>query len=909
MLFERLPVPAGLIDRAGRILLCNEAGFGLYRRQLCETGAPFAARLVLPREAQRLEALLARGDPFELTVEARTRHGRRWHQLRAEPLELRDGGQGFLVTEWDITNLQKSYQEARDNTRVLDLAERMAQLGHWRFNLRSGDFSCSDEVYRIMGFEPQSFIPTAALAEQCFHIDDREAVRRAINEAVKSKTRFAFEKRAVRPGGELRWVSAVGQCELGEDAKVEAVVGIIQDITERNRAESSIKEMKDRYDIAMAGASVGVWDWNIPDNKIYMSYRCYEMCGLSPGGYTPNRRDWEARLHPSDRARVLGVLEEVRRGDTLSFDVEYRMARADGRYIWVRDCGQASFGPDGEAVRLAGSREDITGRKEADLALKLSEQRFRDLILGSVQGICIHRNLIPLLVNQSFADIFGMGDPDLVMRQPSLDFMVPEDMDIEEHEQMQEVLRGTGGSISTGLQSRRADGALIWVDVSAREIDWEGAPAVQIIVTDATARVAYERDLEDSREQLERQAMQLRGLAEDLDAARAKAEQAAVAKAEFLATMSHEIRTPLNAVIGMAGLLVDTELTQEQRGWAEAARRSGEHLLHLINDILDYSKLEAGKMALEASVFDLPEAVETVISILEKQASAKGITLEARLPEDAPRYWRGDSARLRQVLLNLAGNAVKFTERGGVTIRLAVSPETPGEERRRLDFTVIDTGIGIPQEHIGKLFSQFVQADSSTTRQFGGTGLGLAISKRIVETMGGGIGCRSRVGEGSSFFFDIRLAPSAEAPAAVEAPSGAEAEPVRPLRLLVAEDNIANQMLIRALLEKLGHAADIVGNGAEAVAAVQTVPYDIVLMDSQMPEMDGIEAAARIRALPGALAAIPIIALTAEAMEGAREKFLSAGMDAYLTKPIIKSDLMAALARFAEGRNARDAAE
>lgn len=464
-----------------------------------------------------------------------------------------------------------------------------------------------------------------------------------------------------------------------------------------------------------------------------------------------------------------------------------------------------------------------------------------------------------------------------------------------------------------------------WFIVRATRFPGEGPVRIVVEHQNISVRKRAEESLRQSHEQLEQYTAALEAANKALEESKHLAEAANIAKSQFLATMSHEVRTPLNAIIGMTGLLLDMPLDPEQRDCSETIRTSSEILLALVNDVLDFSKIDAGKMEFETPPFDLVQCIEESLDLIRPKAAEKGIKTAHRIDEELPRSFVGDAARLRQILVNLLNNAVKFTETGEVVVSL--SGERLENARYHLHFSVRDTGLGIPEDRRHRLFQPFSQLDASTSRKFGGTGLGLAISKRLCELMGGRMWVDSTgvPGEGSTFHFTVQIARvvephphdkpiakepagqiAATAPPPVEPPKEPNADQRQRLRVLLAEDNVINQKVALRMLAKLGYHADVAANGLEALQALQITTYDVILMDCQMPEMDGYEATRRIRAHEEEERRPPvqIIAMTAHAMEGDREICLEAGMNDYVSKPVRAAELQRLLDRVCAAQSA-----
>jgi PAS domain S-box-containing protein len=625
-------------------------------------------------------------------------------------------------------------------------------------------------------------------------------------------------------------------------------------------------EAQRHFDSAFDAAPIGMALFNTDGEYVRVNAALCRFLGRTEHELL-GRRDQEL-THPDDRQSDIDAAWRILRGEIDTWQCEKRFLRSDGSVVWALANLTFLRDEEGNPISWMGQFQDVTDRKRDERALQETFSLLAATLDATADGILVV-DLQGRITswNRRFAELWRVP--------PAI---------LESRNDAAAVRWVRGQLVDPAAFTARLDELADQPEAESHDVlhfhdgrVFERTSRPQRVNGEVVGRVW---SFSDATERTRLQA--------EVTAALAKAQEASRLKSAFVATVSHEIRTPMNGVLGLADLLLESDLDTTQRLHVRALQESGQTLMALINDILDFSKIEAGKLDIEEIDFDLAATVRGVAEIVSAQAAEKGLALHVQLRADVPAWVRGDPLRVRQVLLNLAGNAVKFTDRGSVT--LTVTKLGDG----RLRFRVADTGIGIDPAARSRLLDPFSQADSSTTRRFGGTGLGLAICAQLVGLMDGTLDFESRPGEGSTFWFDLPL-PAARPTEPAPAPAAPVAAAAH---VLLADDAHINRLIGVALLERLGCQVDEVANGAEAVEAVQRRQYDVVLMDCLMPVMDGYEATAQIRDLEQGGRRTPIIALTASAMVGDREKCLAAGMDDYLPKPLDRAALAGVLARF-----------
>jgi len=707
-----------------------------------------------------------------------------------------------------------------------------------------------------------------------FNAETKEPVPLPIEYVIEKDTTTGLDRDTaiISKGNVLRYISATCSPIKSKEKEIIGAVMTIRDITRLRTLE--IGQMVEKKQLANIFNQLPalVWYTDKEMNDQYFNENWTRLTGKKLR--LPLFEKTSDVLHPEERNLIE---KEIKEAMALKkpFSMEMRLLARDGDYRWFINIGQPYYEIDGEFAGYIGIMYDITSSKLASKKIIENQGKYRSLVMNMSGGYAyckikyndkgIPEDFVFTEINEAFKKMIGLRKKDIINKSYTESFA-------KDFHLLYQHINNNLGKLAKGKSIFISEYLLPtsnkWCSIS---IYCPNKDNLAIILYDITQMKESELALKSAKE---------------------AAEAANQAKSEFLANMSHEIRTPINGVVGMIDLTLQTDLTYEQRDNLITAKTCANALLSIINDILDFSKLEAGKMSIEYKNIDIKNLIEEIIRSHVPNVMKKGLELNYSLSSTIPRYIICDPKRLRQILDNLLSNAEKFTENGEINVDIRKISQM--EDKVELKFSVSDTGIGIAAKDFDKIFKSFGQVDSSYTRKIGGTGLGLVISKQLVEMMGGKIWVESEKGKGSCFYFTIPVKIGIEKEAEND-----ELQPVTitqtPLNILLVEDDLINQKVIMKMLQARGHKVEVSGNGEEALEIYETGKYDVILMDILMPGIDGIETASRIRQMDGPDNHTPIIALTAYALKGDRESFLSMGMDEYVPKPINMFELFSVI--------------
>jgi two-component system, sensor histidine kinase and response regulator len=851
----------------------------------------FASRMTLvhPEDQERVERAIqayVSGQTNELEVEHRARHqdgSYRWMLTRG--VAMRDGaGQPIRLigSSIEITEHKQTEEKLRRNEALLAEAQHLAHVGSWNWDLLSDTVSWSDEHYRIFGLRPQEIAMTPGRVLDTVHPDDRATVQTVIDQALRDNQPFEYCLRARLGDGTVRVVQSRGRAVCDESGKPVRMFGAVQDITERKRAEEALRASEERFRGTFENAAVGIAHKDADGRFLRVNEKYCEIVGYPREKLLQMTfRDITA---PESLAAELEQYARLMRGELSNYSLEKRYIRNDGSLIWIDLTLSLQRDAAGKPAYAIAILQDISERKRVEEAVRVANARLDLAVRGSNIGIWEvdmpdGRIEDGRLERINVVELFGHESPGRPAEHADAMALVHPDDRERVIRTFQAYLSGGVGAYELEHRILHRDGSYHWAlsrgvalrDGAGRPVRFTGT------IQEITERKRQEDELRRAKE---------------------AAEAANRAKDEFLANVSHEIRTPMNAILGMTDLVLDTPLTEDQRQCLETVKSAADNLLGVINDLLDFSKIAAGKLELDLADFSLRATLGNALRALAMRAHEKGLELVCHVQPEVHDALVGDAGRLRQILTNLVGNAIKFTDKGEVAVQVedAAGPAADGEITLR--FAVRDTGIGIARDKQETIFRPFEQADTSTTRNYGGTGLGLSIAARLVALMGGQITVESEPGRGSTFAFTAQFGRQLHRSEAIafRLPVTLHQMPV-----LIVDDNATNRQILAGWLRSWQLEPAAVGDGAAAMDALWhgialRRPYALVLLDACMPGTDGLALAAMIRER-AELSATRIILLTSGERTSDRARSRELRIDAYLLKPVPQEELLETIYR------------
>jgi len=709
-------------------------------------------------------------------------------------------------------------------------------------------------------------------------VETGNAVRKRYQKCLEQKETITYEEVLDLPSGKKVWSTKLSP--VLKNGEVTHIVGSARNISERKKLEEEKKELSRRYKLATSAAEIGVWKLDVKnDELIWDEYmlKIYEIENDDQYSY----ESWTDHIYYQDREETSKKFKQAVENNEI-FDHEFRIKTDAGSFKYIKAYGKPVLDAQGNVTEAIGVNFDITERKKY-------EKKFKKIFDETLFGLALINPETAKAVefNNTVCEMLGYTREEFAELKIE-DYEILDNKDLI-YNKLDMIKKGEKLEFET--KHIKKDGSIIDVLIKGSALNLEGRNLVQVVYVDISEKVEALNKLEEYSNELK-----LRNI--ELKQARDKAKEASKAKSEFLSTMSHEIRTPMNSIIGMAELLQDTNLSEQQKKYVNIFQNSGESLLTLINDILDLSKIESGKVELENKEFNLINTVENIAEMISVRAYKKGLEMPLRISSEVPECVIGDPERLRQILINLLGNAVKFTESGQVFLDLRIDTDFSGKGKKKVIFAVKDTGIGIASEKQQRIFDSFTQADASSTRKYGGTGLGLTISKQLVELMGGEIWLKSSLELGSTFYFSLPFE-------VANNDFDQQADKIlkfNDLRILTVDDNPTNIFILKEILADKGAEVGTAGSGKEAIEAVAESieagnPYQIILMDNFMPEENGLKTSAKIRNKFN-LKKLQIIIISSDF----ENKYLETHkdfIDDYMMKPIRKKDLFSLLEKAA----------